>query len=278
MVQPLTTIRFMAGLPRSGTSMLASILNRDKRIYLTPQSELVQYLTAIDQHHSESHELGVLLDNPRSLLCQAPYAFHSTVNADVVIDKSRKWGAPYYLRLLTQILEEPPLILSPVRPLVEVVSSLVRKAQENPQTNYIDKSMKREDFLPYYRKTLDDARVDWILSPKGAVQVGMLSVAAALNEETASMFHVYSYSDLVNEPKKTIDGIYDFLGIDRFTHDFEKIQVGEPHNDMQALGIPDMHTVRPILSDTSPRPEEVLSDYGLTRCAIEDFWTDRIKA
>jgi hypothetical protein len=218
----------------------------------------------------------VTLKNNRALLCQAPYAYHSAVSAEVVIDKSRKWGAPYFLHLLTDILEEPPLILSPVRPLAEVVASFIRKAQENPETNYIDLLMQQEDFLPYWRKPLDDARVDWLLSEKGMLQSAMLSVASAFNEDTAGMFHVYKYSDLVAKPKETIDNIYDFIGVSRFPHEFDKIPAGEYHLDMEGLGIPDMHTVRPILMDTSPRPEEVLSDYALTRCDIEDFWTKQL--
>lgn len=267
-------LRFMAGLPRSGTTLLSAILSQNVGVYLSPQSDLSEHLRVIHQHQGEDVRLGVLGQQHDALLRGAPAAFYSDLADRTVIDKSRRWGAPYYLRLLEHVLGEPPRILSPVRPLAEVVASFVRKAQENPETNYIDRQMIADDFLPYWRKPLDDARVDWLLQPGGMLDTAMLSVSSAYREEKAHLFHVFTYADLVAEPGKTLDGIYDFLGVERFPHDFTEIPAAEPHADAEVLGVPDLHTVRPTLAATAPPPEEVLSDYALTRCAIEDFWTE----
>ena len=214
-------------------------------------------------------------DRHLSLLRGSVAAFYEGCEAQVIIDKGRTWGTPYNLRLLEHVLREPPRILTPVRPLAEVVASFVRKAQENPNTNYIDRQMIAEDFLPYWRKPLDDARVDWLLAPGGMLDAAMLSVSSAFRDETAHLFHIYTYADLVADPGKTIDGIYDFLGVERFAHTFDTIPAAEPHADAEVLGIPDLHAVRPTLEVTAPSPEEVLSDYALTRCMIEDFWTGK---
>jgi sulfotransferase len=265
----------MAGLPRSGTTLLGAVMSQNPAVYVSPQSYLSEHLRRIHQHEGEDTQLGVLSEQHLSLLRGAPAAFYSAMGDRTVIDKSRRWGAPYYLRLLEQVLGEPPLILCPVRPLTEVVASFVRKAQENPDTNYIDRHMIAEDFLPYWRKPLDDARVDWLLAPGGMLQTAILSVASAKNPATSDMFHVFAYADLVGDPGKTVDGIYDFIGVDRFAHDFTAIPGAEPHNDIDVLGVPDFHTVRPTLAVAAPPAESVLSDYGMTRCQIEDFWTGR---
>ncbi len=266
----------MAGLPRAGTTLLAAILQQNPNIYLSPQSDLSEHLRVIHQHQGEDMRLGVLLTQHDSLLRGVLATFYSGMDERTIIDKSRRWGAPYYLRLLHHVLDEPPRILTPVRPLAEIVASFVRKAQENPETNYIDKRMIEEDFLPYWRKPLDDARVDWLLQPGGMLDAAILSVASAFRDDTAHLFHVYTYFDLVTNPGKTIDGIYDFLGVDRFAHDFTTIPAAEPHADSEVLGVPDLHTVRPTLAMTAPPPEDVLSDYALTRCQIEDFWTGQL--
>lgn len=70
------------------------------------------------------------------------------------------------------------------------------------------------------------------------------------------------------------DDIWDFLGVERFPHDFTSIPAAEPHADAEVLGVPDFHMVRSTLLATVPSPEDVLSDYALTRCQIEDFWTE----
>ena len=85
--------------------------------------------------------------------------------------------------------------------------------------------------------------------------------------------HVYAYVDLVNEPGKTMDGIYDFLGVERFTHDFSNLPGEAETHSGRVLGVPDFHAVRPVLAAQSPDPAEVLTDYGMARCQMEDFWT-----
>lgn len=276
----MQSIRFMAGLPRSGTTLLGAIMSQNPDVYVSPQSDLTEHLHRVHlaTANGEDVQLGVLQSQHKALLRGVIPAFYSDTPHPVVIDKARRWGNPYYLRLLTEVMPEPPRILCPVRPLAEVVASFVRKAQENPETNYIDRQMVADDFLPYWRRSIDDARVDWLLQPGGMLDAAMLSVSSALKPETEHLFHVFTYADLVAEPGKTLDGIYDFLGVDRFAHDFTTIPVAEPHADAEVLGVPDFHAVRPTVAATAPPPETVLSDYALTRCSIEDFWTDRISA
>lgn len=269
-------IRFMAGLPRSGTTLLGAIMSQNSTVYVSPQSDLTEHLRRTHQEgmKGEDVRLGVLQEQHQSLLRGVIPAFYADTPQEVVIDKSRRWGAPYYLRLLAAIMPEQPRILCPVRPLSEVVASFVRKAQANPETNYIDRQMIAEDFLPYWRKPIDDARVDWLLQPGGMLDTALLSVSSAYRDDTAHLFHVFTYADLVADPGKTLDGIYDFLGVERFAHDFTAIPAAEPHADAEVLGVPDLHTVRPTLAVTAPAPENVLSDYALTRCQLEDFWTE----
>ena len=266
----------MCGLPRTGTTLLSAILSQNASVYLSPQSDLSEHLRNAHQYTSEVRELGVLSGQRDNLIKGIPAAFYGGDSGKTVIDKSRSWGNPYFLRLLTKVLGESPRILCPVRPLVEVMASFINKAQQNPDINYIDQKMVTEDFLPYWRKPLDDARVDWLLSTNGLLQTSMLSVASAYKDETARMFHIYTYSDLVNNPIETINGIYRFLGLEPYPHNFDVIPKAEYHADFEVLGIPDMHTVRSTLQVTSPRPEDVLSDYAITRCEIEDFWTDKL--
>lgn len=271
-------IAFLAGLPRAGTTALATILNQNPQVYMSPNSDLCEQMRRIDASFREDEQFGLLRDNHLNLLRGAPHSFYSDFSeTSVVIDKARNWGNPYFLRVLSRALTEPPKILSPLRPLSEVVASFVRKAQENPHINFIDQSMIAQDFLPYWRKPIDDARVDWLLSPNSMLQSAMLSVSSALSEEHRDLFHCYSYHQFVNNPDEVIRGIYDFIGLDYFEHSFDNlVTVTDIHDDMAATGIPDLHIVRPTLQDTSIPPDQVLSDYGLSRCALEDFWTDTL--
>lgn len=274
MGEPVTRYRFMAGLPRTGTNALAAVLSQNPAVFLSPQSELAEQMLTIERtaRGCEDVALGTMADNHAALLGGSLDAFYAHQSQSVIIDKSRRWGTPYLLQMLTRVLGESPRVLCPVRPLTEVVASFVAKAQQH-EGNFIDRAMREQEFMPLYRKPIDDARVDWLLSPGGLLDLSILSVYAAHHPETRHHFHVYSYADLVTEPGKTLDGIYDFLGVDRFAHDFSNLPGEAETHSGRMLGVPDFHAVRPVLSAQSPDPAEVLTDYGMARCQMEDFWT-----
>lgn len=266
---------FMAGLPRTGTNALAGLLSQNPNIYLSPQSELAEQMLTIERTATacEDFQLGTMRQNHDDLLRGALDAFYSSQPQAFIIDKSRRWGTPYLLNMLMRVLGEQPKVLCPVRPLTEVVASFVAKAQQNPDANFIDRSMRAQEFMPMYRKSIDDARVDWLLSPGGLLDLSILSVYAAHHPETRHLFHVFTYADLTQQTGKTLDGIYDFLGMDRFVHDFGAVPAVSETESGRLLGVPDFHAVRPTLAAASPDPASVLSDYGLERCALEDFWS-----
>lgn len=266
---------FMSGLPRSGTNLLSAIFSQNSEVYLSPQSNLADHIRNIHKniYKSEDWQLGLMHEQHKSLLNGTIKSFYENTSQKNIIDKSRLWGSPYFIRLLIEILGEKPKILCPVRPLIEVVASFIKKAQENPETNYIDKIMIEQDFMPYWYKNIDDARVDWLLSPNGMLNYSISSVYNALHSETKEMFYVYSYNDLVTNTKDTVDGIYRFLEVESYPHNFSNITNSEEHLDASVLGIPDFHLVRNKIELSSLNPEEVLSDYAITRCQIEDFWT-----
>lgn len=274
MGEPVTRYRFMAGLPRTGTNALAAVLSQNPAVYLSPQSELAEQMLTIERtaRGCEDVALGTMADNHAALLAGSLDAFYAHQPQPVIIDKSRRWGIPYLLQMLTRVLGESPRVLCPVRPLTEVVASFVAKAQQH-EGNFIDQSMREQEFMPLYRKPIDDARVDWLLSPNGLIDISIFSIYAAHHPETRHHFHIYTYADLVNEPGKTLDGIYDFLGVERFTHDFRNLPGEAETHSGRVLGVPDFHAVRPVLAAQSPDPAEVLTDYGMARCQMEDFWT-----
>lgn len=267
----------MAPLPRTGSTLLRRILNQNPDLWATPSTVTPEVLRRI-QTDIGSYETIALAPELASLHLSLVRHGISAMYADRpernIIDCSRIWGAPYYCNLLRGIFsaQEPKIIVT-VRPLAEIVASFVRKARENPMDNFIDREMRDTDFWPYHRKPLDDARVDYLLSAGSPLQAAILSLASAYRDEYAGMFHIVQYEHLVTKPHETISGIYAFLGIPEYEHNFRDTQLDGNRFDGDVLGIPDMHTVRQGISVTAPAPETVLSDYGMTRCHIEDFWT-----
>ena len=60
---------------------------------------------------------------------------------------------------------------------------------------------------------------------KGIGQVyGQLSaIKNLIRDENKKHIHIIEYDELINDPKKTIDGVYEFLGIPKFKHKFKSL-------------------------------------------------------
>ena len=91
-------------------------------------------------------------------------------------------------------------------------------------------------------------------------------------------FHFIDYNDLVNDPQKELDSIYDFLGEESFEHSFDNLSNEYREDDLNTYGLTDMHEVRSDIVKTSDHPSNVLPPsiidlYNRNRQNLE-FWTE----
>lgn len=265
-------VAFLSGLPRSGSTLLTALLSQRDDVYvsgLSVAADVISY-AHLTLPQTEQHTAGETTQ-AASLLTHALDAMYADRPEPLIIDKSRMWGSPYYRRVLTQEIGVPLRILAPVRPLAEVVASFVRMCRAAPD-NYIDRAMVNDDFYPYWRKPIDDARTDWLLLPNGHLGGAMLSLHGAYQSETTDEYCVIQYARLCDNTGETLREIERFLNLEPFDYRLDEI-AGAPHNDAQVFGIPNMHHVRERIERIDPAPETILSPYAMARCELEDFWT-----
>jgi hypothetical protein len=62
-----------------------------------------------------------------------------------------------------------------------------------------------------------------------------------------------------------MNGIYDFLQIDRYEHNFDKIEKKEVDYDERINDPANMHEVRLKLEKTSTDPKTIFSDYVISK-------------
>jgi hypothetical protein len=102
---------------------------------------------------------------------------------------------------------------------------------------------------------------------------GLVSVASAVNPNNKGNFHIVEYTNLVLNPKETMSGIYKFLELPDYDHDFNNIVKLEVDNDIK-MGYPEnFHTIRNSLSMPSTSVD-VLSDYIKHKYSNMEFWRD----
>ena len=266
---------FMAGLPRSGSTLLSAILNQNPDIYSGPQTDFPRMMLALyhQTQVSESFNSGYNSEGYVNLIRQIPNNFYINTDKKYIIDKNRSWGTIDNIKLL-DLLSENVKIICPVRPILEILASFVRLAEKNPD-NFIDKKIKN---IPSgYFRTLNDARCDLLMSDEENLQHNIFSLASALQPEHSKKFHFVRYVDLVSKPKATLDLIYDFLEIEPFTHSFENLKWENMPNESKVFGMANMHSVNPRLK-LSQTDTLILSEYVKNKYANTlDFLNTIIK-
>jgi sulfotransferase len=268
---------FMAGLPRSGSTLLSSILNQNPKFYSGPSSPVLSTMYAVENHLAND-ELYHGFPKPEQatlIISNIIRQFYSDVEQEVIIDKNRAWTVrvPY----IEGYIGQKAKIIVPVRDIEEILTSMIMMIRRNPykegnsRINFID-----EQLIKLNISINDDNRCEYIAGPNGILGQSLNTILEAFKQDLDDRMHFVEYQDLVKTPEKTLKKIYDFLDEEYYEHTFDNLQNQNREQDMNTYGLADMHEVRPELKSTASKPTEVLSSYILSKCQGMDIWRQKV--
>ena len=275
---------FMAGLPRSGSTMLSAILNQNPKIYSGPSSPILGLMMGIETHLAQD-ELFLAFPKPdqgKEIVQSLLSTYYSDVTKPIVIDKNRAWinQLPFYMNVPTPgqypglfgYFEKPPKILVPVRDVAEILTSFITMCRRNPyngqtKINFVDEMLIKSN-IPL----TDDNRCSVLAGPNGILGQSMAGLREVYMKGMEKYIHLIEYNDLLNDPDKTMMEIYNFLEEEPFSHDFNNLKNIHQERDQEVYGLSDMHAVRGNLHKSSLPPEQVLSPEILMQCNGAEFW------
>lgn len=280
--KPVLTDRryaFLSGLPRSGSTLLASILNQNPEIHSGANSpmcgmmwHLEQSIVAAEQFNAYP-KMHVVPPMVHGIL----EAFYADRTENLIIDKSREWSMPQHVELLKRVLPYEPKIILTVRSMIEILASFINLVHNNASNvSFIDKEIQARQDFHFYRHP-DEIRCDSLMRPKGPIDNALYGIAFACQPENAKYFHFVEYDDLVANTKETISGIYKFLELEPFEHNYENIE-NKFHERDETYGLYGMHDVRRRLSRSTVNVGEVLAPYILNKYSNMEFWRNRATA
>lgn len=253
------TFYFMSGLPRSGSTLLSTILNQNPRFYSGPSSPVLSAMFCLEKNfkYNELYNAYPKPNQVREIISSVPHHFYSDVKKPVVFDKNRAWTArvPY----IENYINQQAKILVPVRRVDEVLASFLTMIHRNPfregqpKVNFIDEILIKENI-----SISDYNRCMHLLNSGGILYDSLESIKLAFDQNVCDKMHLVDYNDLVDNPEKTIKDIYDFLGEEYYEHNFNSLSNVNRENDLNTYGLADMHEVRSKIKKTSPPPESVL--------------------
>jgi len=248
------SLNFLSGLPRSGSTVLAAILNQNTDVHVSTTSGLVYALDSLANIWSESNLLGEN-DPERKKLVKT---MRGTIDAfydvpeSVVIDKARTWPLKVILGAMHQVLDKQPKIIATVRNIPECAASFVRLAKPED----LDEFMYSGQLIAHLKGSYATLREGYEAFPE--------------------CFCFVEYEKLLSQPEKELERIHKFLELEPFEYDFKNID-GESvkEDDEQLHGVAGLHDIKPELKKQhSEDAKDVLGHYYNEFCQPE-FWSDK---
>lgn len=249
---------FLAGLHRSGNTVLSAILNQHPDIYSSPLSPVSEYMWLIyneskNTQYNDSQScikiISKIFDN-----------YYEDIRKSIVFDREKNWAHPANIKIMQECLHFKPKIIFTTRSIIEILASFIALDVDTVVKWMNSARFKIDDTL-----TLNDNLCDYLMSEEAELSRMLNALKSIDNPDNAGMIHVVKYEDLLNTPQETMDKIYDFLEIESFKHNFKNIRKIEEY-DEAAAGLPkDLHKVRRVLGRSDVRVEDYLTPRSIEK-------------
>lgn len=258
---------FMAGMPRSGSTLLISILNQNQSLYGTPTSPLLDllFLNEMAWRQCPSVIANPILEQLVGLSEAIINGCWQHVPQNIIIDKHRAWGKN--LPAIQHIFGKKPKVIITVRDVPSVIASFMRLLRESKSSpNYIDQILIQRGLALTDMNRADVLWNDFIQDPWVSFKMAW--------EHDKSCCLLVDYDQLMTNKEHTMKQVYSFLELPYFEHDFNNIENQTADDDLVAWGLEGLHTIRPKLEKTAKSAREVLGDEIYNKYANMnlEFW------
>lgn len=260
----MKTIHFIAGLPRSGSTLITNILKQNPNIHGEAVTSLSSIVGTINgnwdgfetnqEYNNEKAKIGVLRG------CIEGYYNH--IDKGIIFDKDRGWIA--LIPLIEHILQRQVKIIVCVRNPAEILASFEKLRKENPIFfTRADKTLREGSSIA--------SRAYYYAGPDGPLGLNHRLIKDAIIMGYLDRFLFIDYNKFCNMPKTQTKRIYDFFELSHFEHDFKNISQTEIYND-RAVGLPNLHKIKNEVSKTTVNCVEYLGLELYEQYNKEIFW------
>lgn len=229
-------IHFIAGLPRSGSTLLSALLRQNPHFHAAMTSPVGSLVQGLARLMSQENEGAVFIDDDQRarILTAAVDAFYADIHPrQLVFDTNRLW--PTRLSLLSQLYPDARIIACVRDPawVVDSIESLTRRNALEPSGIF-----KFDPGGTVY------SRADGLMGAAGMVGFALSAVREAVFSAERDRMLLVRYDSLVAQPLATLAVIHDFIGQPMFAYDPNHIEQDYDALMFDArLGTPGLHNV-----------------------------------
>lgn len=212
-------IVYLAGLPRSGSTLLSNVLAMHPNVHSTPSSPLCAIVQNMRRQWSDDHFLLSQLDSDfevvHNRLQRSTRAFMQAWSDEttrpIVVDKNRAWiFAVEWLRELDPDFK----VIVTLRDLKDVYTSIEK---QHRKTLFIE-------FPDHMEHNSVDGRANALFADGGLLG-SVLKGIQNLGDVHDIERHIYywRYEDFLIAPQQTTKSLFQFMGVDQLELDFNNI-------------------------------------------------------
>lgn len=228
-IKPPFSFVGIAGIPRSGSTLLCQLMAEHPQVYSeghsSPVCSMLWHLRrAISDDDFLLAQLDAQFDKTYSNLGNAARGFlrgwYENCGEKVVVDKNRAW-----LRMFEYLLSIEPeaRLLVCVRELGQVFGSIEQQHQRTILLDFVDHSADVDPF----------ERSEKLFGTQGAVGHPLASVRAIeyLPAEAQRRILVVKFEELLAKPVEKMQEIYEWIGVDSFSIDKNHLKTRPSESD-----------------------------------------------
>jgi hypothetical protein len=244
-------IYFLASIPRSGSTLLASLLGQRDDTYVSPTSNLGEMMGSVvqswEQNPATQAGQGTNQELYRCLLGLSGSRY-SDRSEEIIFDKGRMWPSPTIMETMEKVTGEPIKIVATVRPIAECIASFYEVDKSDlPIKEWIKTSQLYRHLMMSYQ----------------ALKEGY--------EKYPTQFCIIEYDNLVNNPQCELDRISDFIDVDTYVFNPNINPVDENDN---AWGVKDLHKLESTIQPNKNNAREILGEELYEHYQGGEFWND----
>lgn len=230
----MKTIHYISGLPRSGSTLLASILNQNPNFHANISNPLPRFVRTIitESQYSPEYAFECPEELRAKLIRNLIQTYHSTTDKPVCFNTNRGWTG---LLPLLELNDPNSKVICCVRDINWILDSFEVLFRKNPFTlSRIYTEYERENV--YTRSAA-------LMSLGHTVRFAYDSLKEAITSEQKHMLMLIEYEDLVKNPQLVMKSLYNFIDQPYYNHDFDNVEASYDEYDM-VTGIKGLHTIR----------------------------------
>ena len=243
---------FISSLPRSGSTLLTSLLNQRPDTYASTTSDLsdsIGLLMDLWEKKSSESIIPPFSSGLTAALNSVLDTRYKNVDAKYIFDKGRHWAHPQAIETIIELTGNIKIIAT-VRPIAECLASIVNISQDN--------------------RSVKEICTDTQLSKTLFMSHTFLKEGAAAYPDNILFIE---YEDLVENTQEHMDRIADFVSIPHFIHDCHNVP---PSNEKdEVYGIKDLYKVRKKVSKQNYSARHVLGHKLWNYYQGGEFWSDK---